>query len=197
MDFCSHLARQLSFLQHSCQSYDNGDVDEAIRMATVIRVLIHDTNSSTSLLKHLNATKINLLSTTSDIPPNTDFAFGLGMLKCCPDGSKYVASLGFGPINNSIPVSQWWDEVVFALNKQTRLSRGKIVLSAANQDGGAHVDTKLSREYEALSADGALGHFVHEFDGESVLEPIADVHLVAIRQMAYELLNSPKLNALL
>jgi len=31
------------------------------------------------------------------------------------------------------------------------LSRKRIILSAANQDGGAHVDCKLSDDYESLT----------------------------------------------
>ena len=52
-DFPTHLGRQLQFLHQSCASYDGGFFDEAIRMATVMRVLLHDTKHSTSLLKHL------------------------------------------------------------------------------------------------------------------------------------------------
>ncbi len=197
MDFRSHLARQLTFLRRSCEAYDAGAVDEAIRMATIIRVLIHNTKASTSLLKHLNATTINLLSTTEGATPNTVMYWGLGTMQLGSGSCKYFASLGAGPIKKLIPVSQWWDQVVFVLNPQTRLSRRKIILSAANQDGGAHVDANLSREYEALSVDGAVGHFTYGLGSRVINEPITDAHFVAIRQMAYELLHSPELNALL
>lgn len=197
MDFHAHLARQLSFLKRSCESYDTGATDEAIRMATIIRVLIHNTKASTSLLKHLNATTINLLSSTDGATPNTVMYFGLGTMQLGGSECRYFPSLDFGPVKKLIPVSQWWDQIVFVLDPSTRLSRRKIILSAANQDGGAHVDASLSKEYEALSADGAIGHFIYGSDAEKVHQPIQDAHFVAIRQMAYELLHSPDLNALL
>lgn len=197
MDFQAHLTRQLTFLKRSCEAYDAGATDEAIRMATVIRVLLHNTKNSTSLLKHLNATTINLLSTTTGATPNTIMFFGLGTMHLSDAGGKYFASLDFGPIKNLIPVSQWWDQIVFVLDSQTRLSRRKIILSAANQDGGAHVDKKLSKEYEALSADGAIGHFSYTNGDKTVQKPITETHFVAIRQMAHELLSSPELIALL
>lgn len=197
MDFHAHLARQLSFLRRSCESYDAGATDEAIRIATIIRVLIHNTKASTSLLKHLNATTINLLSTTNGATPDTVMYFGLGTMELGNGSCRYFPSLDFGPIKKTIPVSQWWDQIVFVLDPQTRLSRRKIVLSAANQDGGAHVDATLSKEYEALSADGAIGHFTYGSNGMEIHQPIEDAHFVAIRQMAHELLHSPDLNALL
>ena len=193
MDFQSHLKRQLTFLERSCQSYDAGEIDEAIRMATVIRVLVHNTKNSTSLLKHLNSTTINLLSSTEGASPNTIMYHGLGTLQMGSKGNKYFASLGDVPVKYFIPVSQWWDQVVFVLDPQTRLSRRKIILSAANQDGGAHVDAQLSSEYKCLVADGAIGYFEYMSNGKITQELIPDANLVAIRQMAYELLNSPSL----
>ncbi|MFA6052678.1 MAG: hypothetical protein WC762_08810 [Methylobacter sp.] len=197
MDFHAHLARQLAFLRRSCESYDAGATDEAVRIATIVRVLIHNTKASTSLLKHLNATTINLLSTTDGATPNTIMYFGLGTMQLGDGGCRYFPSLDFGPVKRIIPVSQWWDQIVFVLDPQTRLSRRKIILSAANQDGGAHVDASLSKEYEALSSDGAIGHFTYGSNGKEVHQPITDAHFVAIRQMAHELLHSPELDALL
>lgn len=197
MDFHTHLARQLAFLERSCHSYDAGAIDEAIRIATIVRVLIHNTKASTPLLKHLNATTINLLSTTDGATPNTVMYFGMGTMELGAGGCRYFPSLDFGPVKKMIPVSQWWDQIIFVLDPQTHLSRRKIILSAANQDGGAHVDASLSKEYEALSSDGAIGHFTYGSKGAEVRQPIADAHFVAIRQMAYELLHSPDLKVLL
>ena len=67
------------------------------------------------------------------------------------------------------------------------------VLAAANKDGGAHVDSKLSAEYEALAKDGAVGSFVYQTQGQRVGAPIQDAHLVSLRQLGYELLHSPEL----
>lgn len=197
-DLQSHLRRQFSFLTESCNSYDKGFKDEAIRLATVIRVLIHNTKNSTSLLKHLNATAINLLSTTNGATQDTVMYFGLGTMKLSGVDSEYFPSLDFGPIKTMIPVNEWWNQIVFVLDAQTKLSRKDIILDAANRDGGAHVDLNLSTEYQALAADGAIGSFVYaEKNGGNVTKPITQAHFVAIRQMAYELLNSPELGALL
>ena len=51
-----HLTEQIGFLLRSAESYDNGFTDEAKRLAVTIRVLVHDTGKSTSLLKQLKLT---------------------------------------------------------------------------------------------------------------------------------------------
>lgn len=52
-DFEKQLDQQLTYLRRSCATFDEGFHDEAPRIATTIRVLVHDTKSSTSLLTHL------------------------------------------------------------------------------------------------------------------------------------------------
>lgn len=195
MDFKSHLRKQLGFLQRSCAAYDDGHADEAIRIATVIRVLIHNTSNSTSLLQHLNATNIALRSTPGEPPsPQVVMYFGLGLFAMGNGASSYRPQLGDGPpISRLVPTAEWWDEVVYVIDPTTRLRRRDIVLAAANKDGGAHVDSKLTPLYEALSRDGALGSFGYSAPDGNYTQPISDAHLVALRQMGWELLNSPDL----
>ena len=193
VDFKEHLKKQLGFLERSSQSYDTGFADEAIRIATVIRVLVHQTGSSTSLLKHLNATTINLLSTTFEPSAQTVSFVGMGMMRVGDGQSEYFPQLGEGPINELIPVSKWWNQVVMVLDAKHRITRKSIVLAAANKDGGAHVDEKLTAEYVALAIAGAVGTFVYKTQGQHEEVPIESAHLVSLRQMGYELLHSPML----
>jgi hypothetical protein len=197
MDFKGHLRRQIGFLERSCNSYDAGYHDEAIRIATVLRVIIHDTKSSISLLKHLNSTTINILSTTDEPKKRTIFFMGMGISRVVVDGknsySVYIPQLGDGPISYFVPLSKWWNQIVMVLDGKHRLTRRSIVLAAANKDGGAHVDKKLTEEYEALAKDGATGYLVYKFDSKTVEIPDTNAHMVSLRQMAYEVLNSPAL----
>lgn len=197
-DYSDHLRRQIGFLQRSAAAFDAGHVDEAVRIATTIRVLIHSTASSTSLLKHLNATTISLLSSCDGASPNTLLYMGLGMQYSRNDGDTIKAAyapLLDGPVKVYVPVSKWWDMIVYVLGSGERLSRKKIVLTASNKDGGAHVDSALAPEYEALSRKGAVGHLMSSVQGDVSEQPFTDAHFVAVRQMAYELLNSPELLA--
>jgi hypothetical protein len=64
------LKQQIGFLEHSCGAYDSGFEDEATRIAIVVRILIHNTNHSASLLSQLRSRDMRLLSTCEDIGGN-------------------------------------------------------------------------------------------------------------------------------
>jgi hypothetical protein len=108
---------------------------------------------------------------------------------------RYVPTLGDGPINNLMPATAWWNQIIMTLNGM-KITRKDIVLGAANKDGGAHVDQKLSPEYAALARDGAIGTFTYGAEGEFTVGTFRDAHLVSLRQMAFEVLNSPELRKL-
>ncbi|MDQ3260301.1 MAG: hypothetical protein M3Q00_05865 [Pseudomonadota bacterium] len=78
LDFRNHLRRQLGFLKRSSESFDRDNRDEAVRIATTIRILIHNTQSSVSLLKHMNATTISLLSSCEGASAGAVLYIGLG-----------------------------------------------------------------------------------------------------------------------
>lgn len=199
VDFKRHLSRQLGFLHRSAAAYDAGATDEAIRMAVTMRVLFHQTRSSTSLLTHLGASNVRLLSTpgSEEIGPRVMQYFGLGLTRMGGvAGLQYIPQLGDGPpIHAFIEVARWWGQTVYVLNPDTRLTRKLIVLNAANKDGGAHVDHQLDREYEELASNFPLSGFQVQ-DGVVTEYAVDDAHFVAIRQMAYEVLHSPELLAL-
>lgn len=145
-----HLDRQLRFLESSAQGLDSGHVDEAIRIATAIRVILHQTTSSTSLLTQLSAPHVPLLRTTrgffEDGPGEkpwvgaTSFHYdGAGFLRQTGEGLLYRPKLGDGSYRGFLPAPDWWRQVIFALDPTTIFTRRAIVLGAANQDGGAHV----------------------------------------------------------
>ena len=114
-----------------------------------------------------------------------------------PATATWEASTGPGNITTQLAVSKWWNQTVFVLGK-TRASRNDLVLAAANKDGGAHVDAKLTEEYETLRTSGVRGFFHYSPTGEAgTFTPIMDTHLIYIRQMGHEVLNSPELLALI
>ena len=91
------LKKQLGFLRRSCQLYDEGEVDEAIRIAVPIRTTIHDTRNSTSLLTHLDAEGIKLWSSIAGAPENAVWYQGMGLYKQWRYGNRAGAS--YGPMN--------------------------------------------------------------------------------------------------
>jgi hypothetical protein len=200
--FQKKLREQLGFLERSCQMYDEGHIEEAIRIAGTLRTLIHDTGKSTSLLKHMNATGIRLWSTTDSAPERAAMYYGMGQYRHLNGVSSFGPSFDNTPTMELLPLDEWWGQVVYVFDagedaqtdeereKGFRLSRKDIVLTAANKDGGAHVDKKLTRAYERLTADGAVGSFGMEIGGEVQVVPIKYAHLVSLRQIGFEVLKS-------
>jgi hypothetical protein len=97
MDFKLQLKKQLKFLNSSCEAFDAGDMEEAIRIATCIRVLFHQTRESISLITHLGGADIKLLSTTIDVEPGTVQFIGMGILQLNGNVMEYVPALDNGP----------------------------------------------------------------------------------------------------
>jgi hypothetical protein len=63
-EFDQQLKRQTTFLHRSCKIFDDGEYDEAIRLAVTLRVLLHQTKQSTSLLDHMGIKhRLNFIDT--------------------------------------------------------------------------------------------------------------------------------------
>lgn len=199
--FLEQLKRQMAFLARSCAAFDEGFRDESIRIATTIRVLFHDTNKSTSLMTHLNQPQIRILSTCPAVENGMVF-FGGGLsVARLKIGIGQASEATYEPLfdrdpelHRLIPRNEWWAEHVYLFN-DVLVSRRDIVLAAANRDGGAHVDASLPAAYETIR-DG-LFCLDHEVDGAVVESiPVTGGHLSDLRQIAFEVLNSPDVIAL-
>jgi hypothetical protein len=69
-------------------------------------------------------------------------------------------------------------------------TRKDLVLSIANQDGGAHVDPQLDEDYAGLTRKNSIG-WVAEIDGK-IIPNESNPALASIRQIAYKVLESLK-----
>lgn len=217
-DFKTQLTRQLRFLRASCEAYDRGDVDEAVRIATIMRTLMKDRGRNTiSLLTHLNAKAIKLRSSIPAVDESL-LIFKLSQLT----GTRYSAGsggqaypLGAAVLKeeNDISVEEWCNQKVYIFSKDESLTRMEIFLVAAENDGGAHVDKSLPPKYSHVGQNLASFQTVANSDGtfSSSLtfgigmnpstsqghKPILDYHYADIRQMATELLHSKELLSLI
>lgn len=193
-DLTEQLKRQLAFLRNSVAAYDAGHVEEAVRIGVVIRVLCHDTGNSVSLLQHMGQkATLKLISTAKTVPPHllADMGFGELMAGMTFDDELTCAPVPTGSPTIACPV--WWTETVFLRDKVT-YTRKDVVLSAANKDGGAHVDApdvKLQALQEAFWIRTETNA-----DGTKTTAPLVNNHFRMLRRFADELLNSQELLAL-
>ena len=198
VDFKAHLKDQLTSLSLSCANYDAGHKREAVKIALTIRILLHDTRTSISLLTHLDAKPRISLSSSVEGTPHAKAPFSVSMVRTTIRGggeTTYGAPLD---AKSLLPMSvdDWWNQIVYVLGP-VRCSRKDIVLCAADKDGGAHVDGALTPDYETLATTGERGwwHYSPTNDPNN-MQPVKDVHLVYLRQMGFEIMNSPELLAL-
>lgn len=191
--FRTQLRIQLRFLATSCEMFDKGDQEEAIRIATTLRVLLHDTKKSTSLLRSLDATDTRIITTcqTPFAPKGMSVAYDhVSMIT--PYGVR--AQLETSRVYGDQSIQEWLDQPLIHW-PPLHFTRKSIILTVANKDGGAHVDSSLPSDYERITTSG-FGSFTFGSGETKRVVPVTNIHLIALRQMAYELLNSPGLKAL-
>ncbi len=191
MNFIEQLKRQSEFLHRSCRDFDNGHSEEAVRIAVALRVLFHDTKSSTSLLTHLNIK--NSIAVLTTFQPGFSENKQTGRLSISiplwldHTGSRHPP-LDSMDRHEFVSATEWWEQVVMGSNRMP--SRKAIVLSAANQDGGAHVDANPDERTKELTS--GIGTFAIQRGGMTVAKSdLVNHHFPLIRQFAYEVLNSP------
>lgn len=196
-ELLAHLKEQIIFMKKSAISYDNGFEGEGKRLAVIIRVLVHDTSQSTSLLTLLGRKRQMLFydSASKYNPRNLATSNCLTVMKLSTDEAKYVAPLDdLSPArdkNKRRSFDNWWKRlIIYKDNKNNTFTRSGLVLAVANKEGGAHIDPKLDQAYANLSRFNSLGwkQFVHGEEKDFNNTPI----LSSIRQIAHEVLKTLK-----
>ena len=179
-DLDCHLQEPLGFLERSADAFDRGYQDEAKRLAVTIRVLVHDSGSSQSLLSQLGRKDAQFFNSALDVDGTSlTSQSALADVSIGPGGVRHVARLDTGDLT-------WihWSDL-----EGQELTRRDLVLVVAHQDGGAHVDDSLDETYARISRLNALGRYTAS---EKKLAPLGSAELVSIRQVAHELLKSLK-----
>jgi hypothetical protein len=158
-ELLAHFREQLGFLKSSSQAYDAGVIAEAKRLALALRVLLHDTGNSHSLLGQLG------------LKDSMQYAhvFGVGIVNLGPlffcgvemgvaDNGEYRYFANLGQPQGFTGFDEWWNGLVLVnKNEGVRHTRADVVLAVANQDGGGHVDPKLREPYASLSRANSMG----------------------------------------
>jgi hypothetical protein len=196
----SHLREQIEFLKRSSQTYDEGYISEAKRLAVAIRLLLHDTQKSTSLLTLLKKKDILFYDTSLDYNPN-NFPSTIGLIitkytitKTGQKSAEYVPPLDDGPptryTKGKITFEKWWNKIVFADSKGNKLTRRNLVLAVSNKDGGAHVDHRLDKDYADMTRFNSLGlRFIQNGNKRYFA---THPELASVRQISHEILKSLK-----
>jgi len=194
-DLQKQLDEQLELLKQLCELYDNGSAVIAKSIATSIRVLLHDTTKSRSLLGQLGI-KMGLFYNTAEVieedKPGVmragSFSALLG-ISFGQGGEGYVPYLDNMPGRTArqVDFNAFWDEVIFIDHDKNTFTRKEVVLYVANQDGGSHVDPDLDEKYVQLSRKNSLGWLV---GNDKEWTELSGAELASIRQIAHEVLKT-------
>lgn len=200
-DHLDHLVEQLSFLDDSCAAYDGGKKAEAKRLATTVRVLLHDTGTSTSLLTHLSV-KEKIKWTDGIVheflknlieEQEKGNRGSMSLLTTVKLGAGFLEDYG---LVQQVPVFEiqelgkrwtsfdyWWTTNRIVDEEFNPLSRKQIVLWMANTDGGAHIG-KMAATYRSVSRESSMGVTLSKLAGKTKADdsPLP----AAMRQIAEE-----------
>jgi len=196
-ELLTHLKEQIAFMKQSASSYDSGFEGEAKRLAVVIRVLIHDTSQSSSLLTLLGVKRNTSFydSAAAYNPRNLLTSSCLTVMRISPAGGEYVAPLdNLSPARSKdkrVGFDRWWNRnIVLKDNANNTFTRKDLVLAVANKEGGAHIDPKLDEAYANLSRFNSMAwkFFKSGVERDFKNSPV----LPSIRQITHEVLKTLK-----
>lgn len=187
-DLEAHLADQIQLLELSAENFDQGTTAEYRRLAVGIRVLVHHTSKSHSLLSQLDRGDISFEDTALPLPPTTVRPHN-GLTTAVIGGPNQGHAAALGPSTRSVSFQEWWNAEVLRDIGGRRVTRRDLILTAANQDGGSHVDPELDEVYADISRENSMGTF---FQTPRGLNPIQGIERSAIRQIAHEVLLTLK-----
>lgn len=194
------LSSHVGFLKRSCWLFDQGHEDEALRIATSLRVIFHDTRHATSLLTHLDLKKpTDLMLGTEHTRHGWDWwadFFAVHLDFNGPDPVR-VSALCQTNRYTARPVADWWEKETLFSYENTAYTRRAVVRAVTDQDGGAHVDAVLASFYQSLIQHGEGLSIVAEFERlgaapfeNGVPQYARNVHLALMRQIAHEVLST-------
>ncbi len=193
----------IELLEILCKCFDESGRDIiALPISTAIRVLMHDTSNSISLLSHLGRKNGKWLSTNfKDTREHVHLGLvrriNVGVVDGMGGEAKYwpLCDERYFPRRDNGPMLDqkvWWEEEVIFQSNDSSLTRKDLVLTMANKDGGAHFDQKIQKKYD---------DFRHSWSGGSTLVGTKSGTVrgydnvpvrPAIRQIGYEILRTLK-----
>lgn len=155
----ARLREQMGFLHASLRTFYEGNFAESVRIATTIRVLVHETGRSKSLLQQARPNGLEL-PILDHVRERTEHEEILSFAVSVRLGSPVAPAVDLGSTHYSLSsVGAWWNRTVFTFPKfgtQLVYRRKQVILILANKEGGAHVDENEDQDYKRLMTDPPL-----------------------------------------
>jgi len=183
----------MQFLRTSARAFYAGDFAESVRIATILRTLVHETGRCKPLLKQArpNALDLPILEhAAQSADDDALFRFAVSVRL----GSPIAPAVDLHSSHNtSSSIGAWWGREVFAFRSwvgtQLIYTRKRVMLILADKEGGAHVDPFQDPDYVRLLTDSPLSFADH---GLPVATP--DLARFLAAQSGVQMLDSLKRN---
>lgn len=144
-DYFDSLEEQIDFLVNACKMFDQGDFKYAKQLATHVRVLVHDTSQSTSLLNLIGRKDSMRFCSTASFPKNAVFFLGLvnpasRLMIDNQDNQKvehtFIPNLNenAGQSKKWVDFDTWYQQKILVSNP-THFTRNEMITFVANKDG--------------------------------------------------------------
>lgn len=185
------LVEQLDLLRHLGVMFDTVSVAASLPIATCLRVLLHNRQTSHALVHQLGLeSKLKFRDTALQIDPRNLIITHNGLVLYQVEagvGGRYVPRCAVGGsffTNADLPFGQWWAMVVLRDAQGHEWTRRKLVLDLANKEGGAHLDPRQPEAIRELEQNNSMGFVYVDDRGE---QPFMNGPLgPSVRQIAHE-----------
>jgi hypothetical protein len=168
------LREQTDFLRTSLRGFYEGQFAESLRIATIIRILVHETAMSKPLLTQVqpNGLDLQILEHVGEAEPDEEEVFRFAVSMRMGPGATLAPAVDLGSSHHTMSsIGPWWNRTVFKfrsqLGRELIYTRKKVVLILANTEGGAHVDPNEDPDYARLLTDQPLTFTIEGVDIKS------------------------------
>lgn len=196
-DFAVNFGR----LVRAGQAFDTGHQSEALSIAVLVYLFVHDHGRSAVSLLTLAGRKdsIRYRDTAKPLNPRNMFAEHplAGMSATAhPEEPHFeylaISQLNFMPFDQEIRFGAWWDGRVLRDRARREFSRKNLIFVFRNKMGGGHASSGYDRldemaaiAFADLGRHDASGWFISS--ATRVLRPEYGVQFATVRQIGWEL----------
>ena len=154
LELLKALATQRRHMAISCVGYDSGDHSEALRLATCVYNLVHDSGNIHSIMGQLGIKDTHMFLATNardgaKLPVIVNRFTPLVEFERISDRPQFVPLItyfqnrnAYFPVRN-LSFNDWWNKDIIFLDGPHRMTRRQLVFALRNQEGGSHYDDEV------------------------------------------------------
>jgi hypothetical protein len=199
-DLLQILNNQLQLLSNSCLLYDEGQQYHGVEICHRLRVILHNTRTSHSLLHQLGMensdfisthnTNLNFLMVIDGRTVTNEYFLASESMRGEHQMIEYYPHLDKSVSAYLLPFAEWWDqEIICTVETGSFTRKGLVVDVFANQLGGSHLDPNISLlNSQIAKLDSELLKWDMFDQHGNPIQQVSSPFLATCRQVAHEVL---------